>query len=182
MDMMARRRAMLQTATEQSGSGAEVIAEGTYMGDGNCYATIRIGARCPETDFVFLVWLDPEHVLPVDSKYKLVQLSLLVSHEFVRFDLSSSGSKAPNAQMSFTDANGASRAPNIPVIVGAYVVSNSVGRAEYQGDKVRLIRYADGFAVSVNRSNASCPFLDGATFHWRLIYYGADPAHDIITI
>lgn len=182
MDMMARRRTMLQTTAAQSGGGVEIIAEGTFTGTGKHYVTIQLGDRCPETDFILLIWLNQEQVLPVNTTHKVAQVSILVSHEFVRYDLSTSGTISTAGQMCYPLESGASVTPSRPAVVGADVYNSGASFSEFQGQSAKVTRSATGFSISLNRGNSAYPFVVDATYHWRLIYYGADPANEIISI
>ena len=168
-----------------SGGGAAEIASGTYTGDGGYRATIPVGNKMPEADFVFQLWLDTSEELPNDSQYKAVELTLAVPGEFVRFDLSSDGEKAAIGQKTYTINDGGTlktTTPNRVTLLGVYVQNTSFGIVEYQSYLFRVIRSSSGFSVHFNRSNPACPFVNGATYYWRLLYYGSSPSADIVEV
>lgn len=168
-----------------SGGGATEIASGTYTGDGDYRATIPVGNKMPEADFVFHLWMDTSVELPKDSQYKAVELTLTAPGEFVRFDLSSDGEKTAIGQKTYTINDSGTlktTTPNRVAIIGIYVQNTSFGIVEYQSLLFRVIRSSSGFSVFFNRNNGSCPFVNGATYYWRLFYYGSSPSTDIVEV
>lgn len=169
------------------GSGATVIASGTFAGNNNYYITIPAGTKMPQTDFVFQFWADGEAAFPYDSYYKFAAGALLALKDFAVYDLASDGSKSATGQLSVdVDNSGAVTAVSLrPIFLAYQTVRNStigVTAALGQVTKAKIVRDADGFSVDIDVSNSAYRFTSGVSYNWRLLYFGSDPQNDIVEV
>lgn len=171
--------------TGGGGGGPTTVASGTFTGDGGHQITIPIGKKCPQTDFLFFVWAAVGTEYPYDSKYKVARLVSAFPKEFLSFDLSSDGEKTPISTLSYDINNGGTitnKSINFAAQNSIQLQNNSIQSADFQAQRTRIIRASTGFSIFFNVSNAAYQFLSGATYNWKLVYYGASPSTDIVEV
>ena len=184
MDLMARRRTMMVLGSAPAG-GPVTVASGTFTGSGSYTLTLPIGTKAAQTDFVMEIWADPDTEFTYDSNYKVARLTCSCPSEFLRFDLSTEGEKAPTSVLTYDVNNSGTITSKSLAFMAQHVCtirSNDVYSQDFGAQRTRIIRNAEGFKFYFNTSNSAYKFVSGVTYHWKLLYYGANPGSDIITI
>ena len=175
------------TSKVDSGGTNTLISSGSWTGTGGYKATIPIGKKMPQTDFLFEMILNPEVILPYDSNYKTVQVVISAYRNLGSFDLSTDGTKNPTPRYQYQayDSSEAITIKNQPIGVFAsalYFINDAFGYIDFQSQRVQVIKDSTGFSLFVNCANAKCPFLNGETFYWNLYYFGNDPLNAIVEV
>ena len=165
-------------------SGPTVIASGTFTGDGTNTVDIPIGKKCPQTSFIFRMWVDNGTEFTYDTDSKLVSmLYTVVSPDY--FDLSTDGTKV--AQTSFqvsvnnngTITNLGERTTYLYARIKQNTLSfNALGNSGY----ARITRAASGFTVNAFMRDSGNIYVSGMTYNWELLYIGSDPSNDIVEV
>lgn len=173
--------------TGGSGSGATVVASGTFTGNGSFSISIPVGAKMPQTDFIFKFWVDDDTEFPYNGSYKLADCAFIVLKGYASYDLSSNGTKAPISQTSMRVNNsGTITTVNMkPVFfVHQSIRNDGIGATQLAGQigNQQIIRSSEGFKISVNQGNSTYTFVSGMTFNWQILYIGDSPATDIVEV
>lgn len=169
-----------------TGGGTIVIASGTITGDGTQTLNIPIGKKMPQTDFVFNVWVtNGTTITPASGTDRsIVILQGIAQKKFVKYDLSTDGTKSAVQQMTYPTVNGntsdvISRTPQANVSWGSFVRWTAV--AAEAMNAITIKRDSSGFTVVLMKNN-QYTFQSGITFNWELLYIGSDPTNDIVEV
>lgn len=170
-----------------SGSGAAVVASGTFTGNGSFSISIPVGTKMPQTDFIFKFWVDDDTEFTYNGSYKFADCAFIVLKGYASYDLSSNGTKAPISQTSMRVNNsGTITTVNMkPVFfVHQSIRNDGIGATQLAGQigNQQIIRSSEGFQISVNQGNSTYIFVSGMTFNWQLLYIGDSPATDIVEV
>ena len=172
--------------TGGSGSGATVVASGTFTGNGSYSISIPVGSKMPQTDFIFKFWVDDDTEFPYNSSYKFADCAFIVLKGYASYDLSPNGTKAPISQTSVRVNNsGTITTVNMkPVFfVHQSIRNDGIGATQAaQTGNQRITRSSEGFQISVNQGNSMYIFVAGMTFNWQIIYIGDSPTTDIVEV
>ena len=176
-----------ESSSDGGGSGATVVASGTFTGNGSYSISIPVGAKMPQTDFIFKFWVDDDTEFPYNSSYKFADCAFIVLKGYASYDLSSNGTKAPISQTSVRVNNSGTIATvaMMPVFFVHQSVRNAgIGATQIAGQvgNQKIIRSSEGFKISVNQGNSTYIFVSGMTFNWQLLYIGGSPATDIVEV
>lgn len=175
----------------QGGSGFTTIASGTFIGSNNSQSSgrqyILIGNKMAQTDFFVLVKARNGEEFPVDGNYKWVWLYAECRKAFGHFDLSSTGNKSfiPSTDY-YIDSNnsGTITAINLGGLIKFGVYYRNSGLNEFIYNTFQLCRDINrtaGFQIHLGHSNPAYPFIP-ITFEYEVVYFGNDPANDIIDL
>ena len=168
-------------------SGETVIASGTFAGNNNYYITVPVGTKMPQTDFIFQFWADGEEDFPYDTNHKFAAGALLALKNFVIYDLSSTGSKSADGQISVNVDNSGTvtTVAMRPIFFTYQTVRNAAIGTTAAGTQItnlKDVRNADSFSVSLNVGNSVYRFPPNITYNWRILYFGSDPQNDIVEV
>lgn len=172
-------------AIPSGGGGPTTVASGTFTGNGGYQVTIPVGTKCAQTDFMFFIWAASGTEFPYDGKYKVARIVSAFPKEFLSFDLSSDGEKAPVSTLAY-DINNSGTITNKSLNYAAQNVlalqNNNIFSADFQAQRTRITRASTGFSIFLTVSNGAYQFLNGETYNWKLIYYGSSAATDIVEV
>ncbi len=173
------------SVTVNAPTGAQLIASGTFTGNGSDNIDIPLGRKMPQTDFLFRAWVDDGTEFVNDAVYKAAGMFFLM-HRPDYFDLSTDGTEAQNTNRYINVNNGGT----ITTVQArqstecfTYVRLSSVG-IKIQGNTGynRITRSSSGFALNVNVRDSSFQWVSGMTYNWELLYFGSTPQTDIVEV
>lgn len=169
------------------GGGTQLIASGTFTGDGAVPSAIPVGKRMPKTDFIFNIWVDggTEITPPSSTNRTYVWVQIPVQKRFGEYDLSTNGRKNIINKLAYPTVNTSTgvtteRIPN-------YGFANAGGFVRWTTLAVetlpttQIVRSAEGFSVYLEKGN-DYTTASGITYNWELLYIGSDPANDIVEV
>lgn len=168
------------------GGSTNLIASGTYTGDGTFTCTVPIGTKAAETDFVFEMYVAGGTEFSYDAYYKIACLMVTVPHEHASYDLSTNGSKKPTYTGSWDyTVNNDGTISNVAARQLCYY--KSVRNATMfsglpQADRPEIVKSDTGFSVYYTQGNSNYKFVSGMTYYWKLYYFGDNPSTDIVEV
>ena len=173
------------SVTVNAPTGAQLIASGTFTGNGSDNIDIPLGRKMPQTDFLFRAWVDDGTEFVNDAVYKAAGM-FFPMHRPDYFDLSTDGTKTETAG-GYVNINNNGTITTVQrrqsteyftyVRSGAY--SHKIqGNAAYN----RLIRSSSGFALNVNLNDTTFKWVSGMTYNWELLYFGNSPETDMVEV
>lgn len=167
-------------------SGAKVIASGTVSGGGNHILSVDVGSKMPQTNFIFLAWLDDGTELSYDSNHKVASLALVMDGGLAKFDLSSTGTKTATAIKSIiVDNSGTTTTIPVRAVLGCLITIRNAGigvSVAVPNNNMKVTRNASNFVVEWNQGNSAYKFVSGQTYNWRVLYYGSDESADVVNL
>lgn len=170
-----------------SGGGAQVIASGTYTGDGDYKFEIPVGKKMPQTDFVFTLWVNNGTEFVHSNNIQCIVVVATVLRRFASYDLSTDGTKDALRPFWVYDNNEGTVTKRDNVMV--YGIEQSIRNGGVQIPAVmsnpsynRVKRSASGFSFTMNKGATSFQFVSGMTYNWELLYIGSDPNNDIVEV
>ena len=170
----------------EGGSSAQVVASGTFTGNGSYIADIPLGKKMAQTDFILNVWLaNGTQVSPASTAIRaIVFVQIVVQKYFEAFDLSTNGDKTPSPQMAYPTVNDGgnfvNRTPRGVLTLCSFVRQTAFG-SELMPIP-HIIRRDTGFTFHVTKDSTEYIFMNGMTYNWEVIYVGNDPTNDIVKI
>ena len=169
------------------GGGAQLIASGTFTGDGSVPPEIPVGKRMPKTDFIFNVWVDDDTEITPSSNTNraYVWAQIVVQKKFGEYDLSTNGQKAIISKLSYPTVNTSTgvtteRTPT-PGQASAGGFTRWTAAAVEIMMATQVIRDESGFSVKPVKGN-DYTTVSGVTYNWELLYIGSSAATDIVEV
>lgn len=169
------------------GGGAQLIASGTWTGDGDYKFKIPVGKKMPQTDFLFTLWVDIGTEFPYDNYNKFIVVNITVLHRFASFDLSTDGEKHVDKLFYVNENNdGTIAQKNQNMVwaseqnlrVGVFSTNSAMGNPIY----ITVTKDQTGFSISANKSGSNYKFVSGMSYNWELLYIGNDPTNEIVEV
>ena len=170
------------------GGGAQVIASGTVQGNGAYQLTIPVGTKMPECDFEFCMYApaNTEFGYYDNDNFGIAWTTFNIPKSILKFDLSGSGTIAPQLTSGYTINNGGT----IVTPTGFNYYQNFLGvkgtgvimLTSVLGQHSNIQKSASGFAVHLNASAWQYEFKSAITYNWYVKYYGTDPSTDIVEV
>ena len=172
------------------GGGGTVIASGTFAGNGGFAISVPVGTKMPETDFAFVIHLPKnQEITYVDnsSDQILLWIQYVVLKNTQRFDLSSVANNIQSKNTLGLTVNNDGTITNLnPNGTAAVRVSNRANGCNFSlsgnESSQTISRTATGFTVNVSSAAWMIKFRTGYTYEWEIVYFGSDPANDIVEI
>ena len=163
------------------------ISEGTWTGTGDDKCWVNVGTRMPQTDFVFIMYVDGGTEFAYNTYYKIANLTVIAPHQMVSYDLSSNGIKYPiYVPGVYTwQVNNEGTIKNVTssaIAMYKAVRNDTMYNGVPQGDRPAIERTDTGFKVYYFQGNLSYKFVSGMTYHWGLYYFGDNPETDIVEV
>lgn len=169
-------------------SGGVKIADGTFTGNGsNAYEGLNVGSKMPLCDFVLNVWAPDGTEFAYNDTYKVAVFSGLMSKHFVKYVPVIDSYVAPTFQIQH-DINNDGTITSIALSSKGSGLESDVRNGSTGGifawvaDAVKLKQTASAFYLRFQGFNNQHKFVSGMTYNWEIIYYGADPTHDIVEV
>lgn len=175
------------SVTVNAPTGAQLIASGTFTGDGAVFPRIPVGKKMPKTDFIFNVWVDngTEITPPNSTNRTYVWANITVQKRLGEYNLSTDGPKFVISKLAYPTVNTSTgvtteRTPN-------YGQTNACGFVRWTTQVVetlsppKIIRSTEGFSVFLEKGS-DYTVASGVTYNWELLYIGSDPSNDIVEV
>ena len=173
------------------GGGSTVLASGTFVGNNSYNFNVGLGTKMALKNFMFVFWAQDESEYAFDTKYKYTlgvfvcedDLSHLVfesnqgtydryyTQSYHSYDINDSGT------ITNLTAWGGQGASNV---FRATSGSNVAMLNGYSNTHFR--KFSDHWTFYANQSNSNYLYPNTITYNWKLIYFGNDPANDIVEI
>ena len=176
---------MMMVGSKAPVSGGIVLASGSFAGPDFYSVSLPVGTKMAQTNFLLYVWAEPNTEYNYDNAYKAMRAIAVYDELDSFFDLSSNGTKAPVNRLQYT-VNNAGTITNLD----QYGIGIASYARYYSGDNVgslqrpntRIIRSDSGFTLTCNFTNANYKFISSVTYNYKIVYYGNNPASDIVTV
>lgn len=169
------------------GGSANLIASGTYTGDGNSACTVPLGKKMPKTNFVFRLYATGGTEFAYDAVYKFAELTCVITDTVASYDLSSDGTKTPTYTGNITwDVNNGGTITAVTQYstgYGKYIRNGTQGAiTQSQSGRPSIIKDQTGFSLYYSQGNSNYQFVSGMTYNWKLYYFGDSPSTDIVEV
>ena len=184
-DVSALAEAVVNVASS-GGSGAQVVASGTFVGDDGYNLRLPVGTKFPQADFIVHIWLDDNAVIPYSASFVHTDIVLALLKSMGHFDLSTDGTKNVTTDRS-AKVIGSNETQSEVNTMSYFGVETSIRNGAVQQSNLNIgwqqvIRSSDGFTLRVTKGTTQYHFLNGATYHWEVLYFGNDPTNDIVEV
>lgn len=177
------------------GSGATVIASGTFAGNNAYNITVPLGKKMAQTDFVFAMYLPNETEIAYVNNGSAVLIAnafVCIPKQISKIDLSQDGTAIQFTHGCIYNVNNegvitqVSRGGTVAACLQINATNGSWGvfgnRTDPDSVMVTMSRGSSGFAIKLNRNAWQFTFKSGYTYDWEVIYFGNDPTNDIVEI
>lgn len=167
--------------------GVQLIASGTFTGDGGVPPAIPVGKKMPKTDFIFNSWVDngTEITPPNSTNRTYVWIQLVVQKRFCEYDLSTDGPKLIISKLAYPTVNTSTgvTTERTPSLANAGVGGFTRWTTQVVENiwAPQIVRDASGFIVKTGKGN-DYTTASGVTYNWELLYIGSDAANDIVEV
>lgn len=180
------RRSLMSLASSGSSGGKTLVASGEFVGaSSGGRQEISIGNKMAATDFYLLIKAKDGSEFERNG-YSFVWLALCVLSDLGRYNLSNNGTCAFAAAHRVYDKN---NDVLTALTAGAYIkdmqtVNEGGLRGSSDFNTFSLARSAsDGtFHIYFGHSNSLYNLPSNVTYEYEVVYFGDDPANDIVII
>ena len=182
---MSDRRALMGAASGGSVVGGIVLANGSFAGPDSYTVSLPVGTKMAQTNFLVYVWAEPDTEYNYDNAYKAMRAIAVYDELDSFFDLSSDGTKAPVNRLQYTVNNDGTitNLDQYGMGTGLYArYSGGDNTGALQRPNTRIIRSDSGFTLTCPFTNANYKFISSVTYNYKIVYYGNNPASDIVTV
>ncbi len=182
---MSDRRALMGAVSGGSAVGGIVLASGSFAGPDNYAVSLPVGTKMAQTNFLLYIWAEPNTEYDYDNVYKAMRAIVVYDELDSFFDLSSNGTKAPVNRLQYAINNDGTITDLNQYGMGMALyarVGNGDNFGQLQRSNTRIIRDDSGFTLTCPFTNANYKFISSVTYNYKIVYYGNNPASDIVTV
>lgn len=167
------------------GSGATDVASGTFTPSSTALSqSVSIGKKMAQTDFLVIVYADNETEVPYDSTYKGLNGIMICDSTFGYFDLQTDGNNklvVPKFVYKTNQDGTITNKDAFGLYGSSFAIRNNATHSFYN-DVVhnKITRDSTGFTLTLRWTSQN--FVGGITYNYKILYYGSNPATDIVEV
>lgn len=172
------------------GGGLTTIASGSFIGNDNTLSgnagrqQFTIGKKMAKTNFFVLITCQDDAEIAYSSNRKYLWQFFRCDSLFGEFDISTDGNKSFIANDYSVDSNngGTITTRNISALIayGKQIYNGAVSDGDPSTFQIR--RLTDHFDLLVGITNSAYRYTSECTYSWKVVYYGSNPATDIVEL
>ena len=167
------------------GTGASVIASGTFTPSTTATSqNVAIGKKMAQADFMILVYADDETEVPYDTTYKGLVGVMVCDKTLGSYDLQTDGNNKTSTGKLTYKVNQSGTITNkeaFGVYGGSFNIrNNSTGSYYADNAQNKISRDSTGFTITLRWTSQN--FMSGITYNYKILYYGSNPATDIVEV